>query len=300
LELVQPQSSNYSATIKDYWSLLKPGVMLLVVFTGAVGLFAAPVSLGIFTSALVIAAIALGSGAGAAINMWYDADIDAIMSRTQRRAAPSGKIPRDDILITGLTLALLSVALLGLSTNWAAGSLLAFAIWFYGCFYTMILKRRTAQNIVIGGAAGAFPPMIGWLAAEPILTLEPIIYFLIIFFWTPPHFWALALYRHDDYKKANIPMLPVTSGEKVTLNNILGYSVVLFITGLLPTILGLLSWVYGSAALALNAVFLLKAYQLWHKADNKKAMNLFGYSIIYLFVLFSFVIVDKIVLGYFL
>ena len=272
--------------------------MSLVVFTGAVGLFAAPVSLNLFTSLLVIASIALGSGAGAAINMWYDADIDALMKRTQQRAAPTGKISRDDILIIGLGLSILSVALLGLSTSWAAGGLLAFAIWFYACFYTMILKRRTAQNIVIGGAAGAFPPMIGWLAANPVLTIEPIIYFLVIFFWTPPHFWALALYRNDDYKTANIPMLPVTAGESVTLNNILGYSIILAVITLLPIFLGFLGWTYTIAALILNAVFLVKAYRLWRDADDKKSMNLFGYSILYLFALFTCVIIDKIVATY--
>ncbi len=298
MQLTESLNDGFEATIKDYWSLLKPGVMSLVVFTGAVGLFAAPVTLDLFTSLLVIASIALGSGAGAAINMWYDADIDAIMKRTQKRAAPSGKISRDDILIIGLGLSVLSVTLLGLSTNWAAGGLLAFAIWFYACFYTMILKRRTAQNIVIGGAAGAFPPVIGWLAATPVLTVEPIIYFLVIFFWTPPHFWALALYRHDDYKAANVPMLPVTSGEKVTLNNILGYSIILFAVTITPIFFGFLGWTYTIAAMLLNGIFCFKAYKLWRNADGKKAMNLFGYSIIYLFALFTFVIIDKIVIAY--
>jgi heme o synthase len=284
------------AGIRDYWKLLKPGVMALVVFTGAVGVLAAPGDKTLFSIAITILCIALGSGAGAALNMWYDADIDAIMTRTRKRPIPAGLIAADDVLVMGLALSALSVTLLGLCTNWAAGGLLAFAIWFYACFYTMILKRRTNQNIVIGGAAGAFPPMIGWLAISPMMTLEPIVYFLIIFFWTPPHFWALALYRNDDYTRANIPMLPVNAGIPSTLRHIVIYSLILAAISLLPLFLGMLFLPYAVSALMLNGLFLHKAIRLWRTPNNKHAMGLFGYSILYLFLLFSAVIVDKILI----
>lgn len=285
------------ASARDYWKLLKPGVMMLVVFTGAVGLFAAPVRADLFVSIITILCIALGSGAGAALNMWYDADIDRIMKRTQKRPIPMGLIAEDDVLALGLILALLSVAILGLTTNWAAGGLLAFAIWFYACFYTMILKRRTAQNIVIGGAAGAFPPMIGWLAVHPVLTIEPVIYFLIIFFWTPPHFWALALYRNSDYAQANIPMLPVTAGERSTLTHIVAYSFILIGITLLPFFFGFLNIFYSLSAAALGIVFLYKAIGLWRNPKDKAAISLFKYSIIYLFLLFFAVIIDKVIVN---
>jgi protoheme IX farnesyltransferase len=284
-----------AASVRDYWTLLKPGVMALVVFTGAVGVFAAPVSVDVFTACVIILCIALGSGAGAALNMWYDADIDAIMTRTQKRPIPAGKIAASDVLAIGLMLAALSVALLGLATNWAAAGLLAFAIWFYACFYTMVLKRTTAQNIVIGGAAGAFPPVIGWLAVTPTLTWEPVLYFLIVFFWTPPHFWALALYRSGDYAQAHVPMLPVTAGIPTTLNHILAYSVILAATCALPYALGFSGHLYAVGAAALNGIFLHKAFGLWRSPSHTRAMRLFGYSIFYLFLLFSCILLDKLI-----
>lgn len=284
-----------TATARDYWTLLKPGVMSLVVFTGAVGVFTAPASVDMFTACITILCIALGSGGGAALNMWYDADIDAIMKRTQKRPVPSGKIAATDVLTIGLMLSTLSVILLGLSTNWAAGGLLAFAIWFYACFYTMMLKRHTAQNIVIGGAAGAFPAVIGWLAVSPTLTWEPIIYFLIVFFWTPPHFWALALYRSSDYAEANIPMLPVTAGIASTLRHILSYSIILALTCALPVIMGFSGMLYAVSASVLNGLFLYKAFALWRSPDNRRTMRLFGYSIMYLFLLFSCILLDKMI-----
>jgi heme o synthase len=289
------QDSVPLAGIRDYWRLLKPGVMALVVFTGAVGVFTVPVNIDFLSACITILCIALGSGAGAALNMWYDADIDAIMTRTRKRPVPAGIIEVSDVLALGLILSALSVVLLGLTTNWAAGGLLAFAIWFYACFYTMILKRRTAQNIVIGGAAGAFPPVIGWLAMTPTLTLEPLVYFLIIFFWTPPHFWALALYRNEDYARANIPMLPVTHGIPSTLKHIMIYSIILAMIAMVPSVLGTASLVYLMLAIPLNALFLYKAWTVYRRPTNVTSMNLFKYSILYLFLLFSAILLDKIV-----
>ena len=280
------------ALVKDYWRLLKPGVMSLVVFTGAIGVVAAPVPFHLTTACLILFCIALGSGGGAALNMWYDADIDAIMKRTRLRPIPAGVIAEHDVLATGLILSAFSVMVLGLVTNWAAAGLLAFAIWFYACFYTMILKRRTAQNIVIGGAAGAFPPVIGWLAVTPHMTFQPFLYFLIVFFWTPPHFWALALYRNEDYKMANIPMLPVTAGIPTTLNHIVIYTIILTITSSMLQYLGYAGIIYTAAACLLNGIFLYKALMLKKRPDAKRAMALFGYSILYLFLLFSAILVD--------
>lgn len=292
--VISPTSDKpVAGTIKQYWQLLKPGVMMLVVFTGAIGIVAAPVATTLPTAMLIIFAIAMGSGGGAAINMWYDADIDRMMSRTRKRGIPSGQIAADDVLAIGLALSITGVATLGLLTNWAAAGVLAFAIWFYACFYTMMLKRHTAQNIVIGGAAGAFPPVIGWLSVHPVLTLEPILYFLIVFFWTPPHFWALALYRHEDYANAKIPMLPVVAGERSTLNHIMGYTLALAVIAMLPVILGMATLVYALPALLLNALFICKSWQLCRRPDPKRSMQLFGYSILYLFMLFSALGLDQ-------
>ncbi len=287
---------NGGATLRDYWTLLKPGVMLLVVFTGFIGGMVAPEATS-WTQLLAISfAIALGSGGGAAINMWYDADIDRIMKRTAKRAIPSGKIAESDVLIVGVALSLLSVAMLGLVSNWLAAAILAFAIWFYACFYTMLLKRHTVQNIVIGGLAGALPPLIGWMAVYPTLSLEPVLYVLIIFLWTPPHFWALALYRNEDYRDASIPMLPTVRGEASTLRHILGYSLLLVGVSLLLPALGYASWIYASAASILGGLFILKAYRLWTSPNNKDAMKLFGYSILYLFILFAAIALDKLLI----
>lgn len=281
------------SSIRDYWNLLKPGVMSLVVFTGAVGMWMAPGELPPLFAVLTVLSIALGSGAGAAINMWYDRDIDAQMRRTSRRPIPSGRVSPDDALALGMGLAVLSVMLLFLVAGPAPAMLLAFAIWFYACFYTMGLKRRTAQNIVIGGAAGAFPPVIGWLAVTPYLSIEPFLYFLIIFLWTPPHFWALALYRSEDYRTVNIPMLPVVAGHRVTLNQILGYSVLLAGISVMPAILGNSGLLYLIFSGAGSLVFLCKAVNLWHAPCDAKAIGLFKFSILYLFVIFSLLIFDK-------
>ena len=226
------------ASIKDYFSLLKPGVMSLVVFTGAVGMWMAPGHLPPLLAAVTILCIALGSGAGAAINMWYDRDIDAAMKRTKKRPIPAGRIAPDDALFLGIALGIAAVLLLAISGGVAAAGVLAFAIWFYAVAYTMWLKRRTPQNIVIGGAAGAFPAVIGWLAVTPYLSFEPLWYFLIVFLWTPPHFWALALYRSDDYKRVGIPMMPVVAGVSATKRQIVLYTVLLVASTLMPTLMG--------------------------------------------------------------
>lgn len=266
--------------------------MLLVVFTATAGLIAAPESLPLMQSLLIVLAIAMGSGAGAAFNMWYDADIDRIMQRTQKRPIPAGKIDEQDVLMLAMVLAITSVTLLAFASNWAAAGLLAFAIWFYACFYTMILKRTTPQNIVIGGAAGAFPPVIGWLAVSPVVALEPWCYFLIVFLWTPPHFWALALYRHDDYAKVGVPMLPVVAGEASTLRHILFYSLLLCVSTFLPVILEMRGLVYLVGAILLNSYFLYKAYLLWRTPNPRSAISLFLFSILYLFGLFTALIAD--------
>lgn len=290
-------SSITASSIRDYITLLKPGVMSLVVFTGVVGMVMAPGSIHPFLGLIAILSIALGSGAGAAINMWYDRDIDAIMKRTMNRPLPAGRIAADDALMMGIMLALLSVTLLGMATNWFAAFMLAFAIVFYAVVYTMLLKRTTAQNIVIGGAAGAFPPVIGWAAVTGDATVLPWIMFAIIFLWTPPHFWALALYRHDDYAKANVPMLPVTAGARSTKRHIIGYSLLLIGSSLAPLAVGC-SAIYGVIAALLGARFLQLALVVQRSDVPRDAMRLFGYSILYLFALFSAFILDKVALGY--
>ncbi|MBY0354302.1 MAG: heme o synthase [Rickettsiales bacterium] len=281
------------ASIRDYWTLLKPGVMSLVVFTGAVGMWMAPGHLPPLFIGLTILAIALGSGAGAAINMWYDRDIDARMRRTAKRPIPAGRIAADDALALGIGLAVLSVTLLFLVAGAAPAGLLAFAIWYYACFYTMGLKRRTAQNIVIGGAAGAFPPVIGWLAMTPYLSVEPLLYFLIVFLWTPPHFWALALYRSEDYRAVNVPMLPVIAGEASTLRHIMCYSLLLFVVSVLPSTLGHSGAIYLLGSVLLSGRFAWLALKLWQHPCDVKAIGLFKFSILYLFALFSLLIIDK-------
>jgi protoheme IX farnesyltransferase len=285
------------AAVSDYMTLLKPGVMSLVVFTGAVGLWMAPGAAEVhpLVQFITILCIALGSGAGGAINMWYDHDIDSIMKRTQKRPLPRGIIASSDALLLGIVLALVSVGLLGLATNWKAAGLLAFAILFYSVFYTMWLKRRTPQNIVIGGAAGAFPPVIGWLAVGAPLSWDPILYFMIVFLWTPPHFWALALYRNSDYAEAGIPMLPVTAGEASTKRHIIFYSALLWAATLLPSFVGSSGMLYLAAAALLGGYFFLLSVKVAMSKEPRTAMKLFGYSIIYLFILFGFLIIDSLV-----
>jgi protoheme IX farnesyltransferase len=272
----------------DFVSLMKPRVMLLAVFTAVVGLAIAPGHLDLLRGSLAILAIATGAGAAGVLNMWYDADIDAVMTRTARRPIPRGKISRADALVFGLILAGGAVAVLALALNVTAAALLAFAIFFYVVVYTICLKRRTPQNIVIGGAAGALPPVIGW-AATGAVGLEPIILFLIVFLWTPPHFWALSLNRGDEYARAGVPMLPVVAGRAATTRQILIYSALLVPISLLPWALGFAGTMYGAVAAVCGALFLVLAWQLRRAsdADRRAAHRLFAFSIVYLFVLFA-------------
>lgn len=284
-------STTGHSTISDYFTLLKPGVLSLVVFSGAVGLFLAPQSLHPFQSILAIFCIAMASGAGGAINMWYDRDIDAIMKRTSTRPIPAGRIAPDDALAFGLSLALFSVLIMGMATNWIAAGLLAFAIYFYAYYYTVKLKRSTPQNIVIGGAAGAFPPIIGWLATGSDLSLMPIALFAVIFLWTPPHFWALAVYRSGDYEKAGVPMLPVTHGIKITKQHILAYSYIMVAATYLPLLDGA-GWLYAVSTSIFGFYFLYLAHKVKASDKPQDAMKLFGYSILYLFLLLAMLVVD--------
>jgi len=282
------------ASIRDYVTLMKPGVMSLVVFTGAVGLFLAPGSIHPFIGLVAVLAIALGSGAGAVINMWFDRDMDAVMKRTQKRPIPAGRIAAEDALAMGLMLSFLSVGLLGIATNWVAAFWLGFAILFYGVIYTMLLKRTTPHNIVIGGAAGALPPVIGWAAVTGTTPLFPWLLFLVIFLWTPPHFWALALYRHDDYKNAHVPMLPVVAGPRATKRQILLYSLLLAASAIAPALFGFAGILYLAAAGLLSLRFVMGALTVLRSDNPRDAMRLFGFSILYLFALFTALVADRV------
>ena len=285
-------SMTHNGRVQDFIALLKPGVMTLVVFTAIVGLAVAPIDIHPFLALVAILSITIGSGAAGAINMWYERDIDALMSRTKNRPIPAGRITADEALSFGLVLTLLSIMLMGVALNWVAAGLLAFASFFYVVIYTMILKPRTPQNIVIGGAAGAFPPMIGWAAVTGDVTLYPVILFAIIFLWTPPHFWALALYKNPDYKKAGIPMMPAVRGAQSTKRQMFVYTLILGAVCLVPYVSGLAGMVYLTGALLLNAIFIQQAWTVLKADDLKPAKKMFGFSIIYLFALFSCVLID--------
>ena len=285
------------ARVGDYVALLKPRVMSLVVFTGFAGLYLAPTGLHPVLAAVAVLCIAVGAGAAGAINMWYDRDIDAVMSRTRDRPIPAGRVSPGNALGFGVVLAVGSVAIMDLALNWRAAALLALSIAFYVFVYTIWLKRRTPQNIVIGGAAGAFPPMIGWAAATGDVSLASVALFAIIFMWTPPHFWALALYRSGDYQRAGVPMLPVVAGARETKRQILLYSVLLAPLTLAPYALGAAGSAYLAAALALNALFLYRAVRVWFDATERSARQMFGFSILYLFLLFLALIGDKLAAG---
>ena len=281
--------SGLTTRVPDFLALMKPRVMLLAVFTAFAGLVVSPVSLDPLLGSLAMVAIAVGAGAAGVLNMWYDADIDAVMPRTARRPIPRGRISYREALAFGLFLCCGAVLVLGMATNVAAAGLLAFTIFFYVVVYTLWLKRITPQNIVIGGAAGAFPPVVGWASATGDIGLEPIVLFLIIFLWTPPHFWALSLNRADEYRRAGVPMLPVVAGRAATTLQILIYSVLLVPTSLLPWALGYAGALYGVVALAGGAVFLALALQLRgsQQSDRQAAQRLFLFSISYLFLLFA-------------
>ena len=279
------------ADVADYLALLKPRVMSLVIFTALIGLLIAP---GHFHPVLAITSllcIAVGAGASGALNMALEADIDALMSRTANRPIPRGRITRSEALAFGTTLSFFSVMTLGILVNWYAGALLAFTIFFYVVVYTMWLKRWTAQNIVIGGAAGALPPVVAWVAVTGSLAPEPLLLFLIIFFWTPPHFWALALFRTDDYARAGVPMLPVVAGPDATRLQILLYTIVLVGVALAPWPLGYFDAVYGLVSLGLGAGMLALAIQVYRRRGRAESLRanrkLFAFSIVYLFGLFA-------------
>jgi protoheme IX farnesyltransferase len=286
-----------SRRVGDFFALMKPRVMALAVFTAFVGMILAP---GVINPAVAMAAtlaIALGAGAAGVLNMWYDMDVDAVMSRTSQRPIPSGRVAPEDALNFGLLLATLSVMILEMLVGWLAASLLAFTIFFYVVVYTMWLKRSTPQNIVIGGAAGALPPVIGWAAAANTLGVESLVLFLIIFLWTPPHFWALALFKLGDYGKAGIPMMPNVAGELSTRRQIFAYSLLLAPIGLLPWVFGFATGFYGAASAGLGAGFIWHAWKLLADSSDDKtpAKMLFAYSILYLFAIFAALLIDTII-----
>jgi protoheme IX farnesyltransferase len=299
IEIKSPSSDVHlsEAVAGDYFELLKPRVMSLVVFTAAVGLIVAPGYIHPFIGMVAILCIAIGAGASGALNMWYDADIDAVMTRTQKRPIPSGRITKPEALGFGIGLAVFSTIFLGLATNWLAAGILAFTIVFYAVIYTMWLKRSTPQNIVIGGAAGAFPPMIGWAAVTGNVTLESIVLFAIIFLWTPPHFWALALFKEGDYEAVGVPMMPNVVGARKTKVQMLAYAVLTAVVGVLPTILGFAGLAYGVVSFALGLGFIWYTFKTYQMRDDdqtmKPAKKLFGYSIIYLFAIFGMLLIDR-------
>jgi len=286
------------ATAGDFLELLKPRVMSLVVFTAFVGMVAAPVTLNPILAIISILAIAIGAGASGALNMWYDADIDAVMSRTRGRPIPSGRVQPGEALVFGLVLSALSVMTLGVLVNWLAASLLAFTIFFYAVIYSMWLKRSTPQNIVIGGAAGAFPPVIGWAAVTGSVSIESVVLFLIIFLWTPPHFWALALFKSGDYGRVGIPMMPNVAGSLSTRRQMFVYAVLTAACGVAPWLLGYTTMGYGMIAGGLGLGFVYYAWKVLQMPDSdqvmKPAKSLFAYSLLYLFGIFAAYLADAV------
>lgn len=286
---------------RDFWALTKPRVMSLVVFTALCGLLAAPGNIHPVIGFTAILCLAMGAGACGALNQWYEADVDAKMARTSKRPLPAGRMDREAALHFGIGLAAFSVGIMGVAVNWLSAGILAFSIFFYSVVYTIWLKPNTPQNIVIGGAAGAFPPVIGWAAVTGDVTLIPILLFVIIFLWTPPHFWALALFMKTDYGAAGIPMLPNVSGQRVTRNQIFGYSFPMAAAAIAPFALGETGWLYGISSILLNLIFLVLAFNVWRNEANdaaamKPEKKLFAFSILYLFLLFGLFAFDRMVL----
>lgn len=304
---VRFKADRVGTTAKDWVQLLKPRVISLVVFTGAAGMIMAPGHLSLFEAAVAILCICLASGAAGAINMWYDRDIDAVMQRTITRPIPGGRIPEQEALAYGIGLSCLSVCLMWMATNALAAGILAFSIFFYAVIYTMWLKRSTPQNIVIGGAAGAFPPMIGWAAATGHMTVLPVVMFGIVFFWTPPHFWSLSLYACKDYGRAGIPMLPVVKGARHTRWNIFVYTLVLLAISLIPSVMHLSGWLYTATALVLGLGFVTCAVRVLREPQDENGVSLAGdkaarisfrFSLAYLFLLFCGLLADHMLQGW--
>ncbi len=292
-----------SSSVRDFYDLMKPRVMSLVIFTSFVGLVLSPINIHPFIALIAIICIAIGAGASGVLNMWYDSDIDGLMKRTINRPIPAGNINKNEALTYGMVISAGSVVIMGILINWSASFLLAFTIFFYAVIYTMWLKRRTMQNIVIGGAAGAFPPIIGWLSTGAPITIEPIILFLIIFLWTPPHFWALAIVTSGDYEKASIPMMPNVVGNNYTKRQIVYYSVVMSISVIVPYYIGMVSILYLIPAIILSLIFVVISLQLLKSSDEQKQMKyskkLFLYSILYLFLIYILFLVDYVHKSYF-
>ena len=283
---------------RDFWALTKPGVIRLVVFTGLCGLLAAPGHIHPVIGFVAILCIAMGAGGAAALNQYHESDLDALMKRTANRPIPAGRMDREAALQFGLALSGFSVVIMGLAVNWLSAAILAFSIFYYAVIYTIWLKPNTAQNIVIGGGAGAFPPVIGWAAVTGDVTMLPILLFSIIFFWTPPHFWALALFVKMDYARVGIPMMPNVAGEKSTRHQVFGYSLVLFGITMAPFALGLTGWTYGVSAFVLTAIFVALAarvgFRVAGEGDSlKPEKQLFAYSIVYLFMVFTALVIDR-------
>jgi heme o synthase len=296
------QTQQLPADWRDFVALTKPRVMSLVVFTGLCGLLAAPTAIHPVLGFTAILCIALGAGAAGALNQWYEADLDALMKRTRGRPLPAGRMDRQAALHFGVGLGSFSVILMGLAVNWLAAAILAASILFYVLVYTVWLKRRTPQNIVIGGAAGSFPPLIGWAAATGDISLLPLLLFLLIFLWTPPHFWALSLFVRSDYAAAGVPMLPVVSGEETTRRQTFLYSLLMSAAAVAPWPLGLAGAIYGVAASALSLIFVAMAVRvLANKATDPSRMGpekkLFAFSILYLFGIFTAIVVDRTLLA---
>ena len=290
---------DYFSSVKAFFNLMKPRVMSLVIFTCAVGLLIAPVKINFVDAIFSLLAVALGSGAAGALNMWYESDLDSLMTRTCLRPIPTGKLTKNQALIFGISSSLISIIILYVFSNLIAATVLTITILFYVFIYTIWLKRKTPQNIVIGGASGALPPVIGWAIATNGISLEPIILFLIIFFWTPSHFWALSLYKSEDYRKAKIPMLPITSGVKTTKFNILIYALILFPVALSPYFFNYSGLTYFILSILLNSYYVNISYKLFKEKNSalekKLASKLFGYSILYLFMIFTSILIDKLI-----
>ena len=299
MDTIKPKTLklDYFGYMKAFLNLMKPRVMSLVIFTCAVGLLIAPVKVSFLDAVFSLIAVALGSGAAGALNMWYESDLDSLMTRTCLRPIPTGKLTKNQALAFGILSSLVSVIALYIFSNLIAATILAITILFYVFVYTIWLKRKTPQNIVIGGASGALPPVIGWAIATNGIALEPIILFLIIFIWTPSHFWALSLYKSEDYRKARIPMLPITSGIRTTKLNIFIYALILFPIAILPFFLNYYGLIYLILAAVLSGYYVFISHKLFKEKDSilekKLATKLFGYSILYLFMIFTSILIDK-------